>query len=575
MATLIQQRSTWWVRSGGANPSTGGFGDYRYFWSISYEQTDTDRLNNRTKIIVDYYLQLNFNEEGMISDTGDYPSGTSTCYINGSSIGSISTSSGIITTGTSWALKYIGQRSTYIYHNNDGTGSFTFQGNGFGNGTSVSTYSTSSGHFPVIPRGSVIGGVSNFSVDSGVTVYSTKNVSSYYDRIQIYVGSTLIKTVNNFSSGTKITFTESELNNIYSIVTSSSATFTFNLSTYTSSSYSTQVGNTSSTTATGSLTIINPSFSSFDYSDTNDKTYNLTGDHSKIIKGYSTLTITIPTGKKATARTRGATISHYIVDGQTLKESSGSISLPIYNYAKDNISVTAVDSRGNSSSTINVSFSALDKFINYQPIFVKDDYDYVRSDNEIGEIVTINFSGTWWNGGFGSASNALSVSYKFKKSTSGSYTTGSTAISPSVSGNDFSFNGIVQGDTSAKGFDIATSYDIVVTISDKLSSKQITYDLHAGEPAIAIFGNKCSLGAAYNESLGGTQIHGQSYIKDNCVIDATTSMNGPVTITGTSYINGTCYISGENIQNFKGTKISSGTSLPSTVTNGSIFILYS
>lgn len=574
MAVRMIERSTWWVRSGGSSPSTGGFGDYRYYWIIYYEQTDNDRINNRTKIIVDYYLQLNFTEEGMMADAGDYPSGTSTCYINGSSIGSISTSAGIISAGTSWGLKYLGQRSKYIYHNDDGSGSFTWQGNGFGKGTQVATYYTGSGAantatFPTIPRGSVLGSISSFNVDSGVTVNTTKHVSSYYDKLQIYIGSALIKTINNFSSGTKVTFSDSELNTIYSATpTKSSNTFTFKLSTYTGSNYSTQVGNTSSTTATGSLTIVAPSFDGFDYSDTNDTTYNLTKDRSKIIKGYSTVTITIPTGKKAVANTRGATISHYLIDGNTLKEASGSISYPLYNYSKDNVNVQAVDTRGNTSSTINVSFSALGKYINYVPLTVKDDYDYVRSDNEIGEIVTINFSGTWWNGGFGSVNNSLSVSYKFKKSTSGSYITGTSTISPSVNGNNFSFNGIVRGDTSAKGFDIATSYDIIVTISDKLSSKQITYDLHAGEPAIAIYGNKCSLGAAYNESLGGTQIHGQSYIKDKCTIDATTTMNSRCDI------NGGCYINGENIQNFKGTKISSGTSLPSTVTNGSIFILY-
>ena len=556
MATRIAERSTYWVVTGGSNPSP--YGDYRFFWIISYEQTDNDRANNRSKVIVDTYLQTHFTEshpdDWMASGYTYYGEGTSNVYIDGSLKHSTYVPSGTIQLGESWALSYKTTYSEYLKHNDDGTRSFTWKGTGFGKGTAVSTYT-----LPTIERQSILSSVSNFKVDDGVTVNTTKYVSSYYDKLQIYIGSTLIKTINNFTSQ-KVTFTSSELNTIYSTISSpkTSDTFTFKLSSYTNSNYSNQVGSTLSKTATGSLTIVAPTFGGFDYIDANNTTYDLTGDRSKIVKGYSTVKVSIPSNKSAVANTRGATISHYLVEGNTLSVADAASGYSLYNYSKDNVTVVAVDSRGTTSTPINVSFSTLGKYINYTPLTVKDDYDYVRSDNEIGEIVTIYFDGTWWNNNFGATGNWLNVSYKFKKSTSGSYINGSP-ISANTNGSNFSFNSIIYGDTSNKGFDIASSYDVVVTINDALSSKQITYDLHAGEPAIAIYGNKCSLGAAYN---------GQSYIKDNCTIDAATTINSRCDI------NGGCYINGENIQNFKGTKISSGTSLPGSVTNGSIFILY-
>ena len=161
MATLLKERSTYWVLSGGSNPATGDYGDYRCYWKIYYEQSDADKKLLRTKLIVDYYFQSRLGGDSY----GAYPSYTSNCLINGSSIGSISKSEGRY---TSSGLTKIGSKTTYIKHNADGTASFTFQGKGFGKNTAVSTYS-----LPKISVGTEITNNSSSSnyinLDSNVT----------------------------------------------------------------------------------------------------------------------------------------------------------------------------------------------------------------------------------------------------------------------------------------------------------------------------------------------------------------------------------------------------------------------
>lgn len=161
MATLLKERSTYWVLSGGSNPATSDYGDYRCYWKIYYEQSDADKKLLRTKLIVDYYFQSRLGGDSY----GAYPSYTSNCLINGSSIGSISKSEGRY---TSSGLTKIGSKTTYIKHNADGTASFTFQGKGFGKNTAVSTYS-----LPKISVGTEITNNSSSSnyinLDSNVT----------------------------------------------------------------------------------------------------------------------------------------------------------------------------------------------------------------------------------------------------------------------------------------------------------------------------------------------------------------------------------------------------------------------
>ena len=115
--------------------------------------------------------------------------------------------------------------------------------------TRNSTYAYS---LPIEPAASVLGSISSFTFGNAIDIPITKYNSGFYDVLTISVGGTTIKTVNGITNGTDVTFTSTELTNIYAKLPSATkGTVTFKLTTKTSSSGST-VG-TSTKTATGTI----------------------------------------------------------------------------------------------------------------------------------------------------------------------------------------------------------------------------------------------------------------------------------------------------------------------------------
>lgn len=154
---------------------------------------------------------------------------------------------------TSSGASLLTTKSNTVTHNTDGTKTVNcsagFEGTRAGTGQYV-TWSGSKTLY-TIPRGSVIGTVSNFNLEDSFSVPITKYSSSFTDTLTISIGGTLIKTIPNYTSGTLITLTDSELLSAYNAVaiTNTNTTVTFGLTTY---SGSTAVG-TSSAAATAYL----------------------------------------------------------------------------------------------------------------------------------------------------------------------------------------------------------------------------------------------------------------------------------------------------------------------------------
>lgn len=120
MAITYDWYAPYWHRSGGASPNSQL--DGRSYWVVSYEQHPE---NLTTTVYVEYRLQTyNGGPYGLsVSATG-------TAYINGSSIGS-KTLSRNTQAGEGYKFTYGGSNSTTIYHNSDGSASFTFQGKSY------------------------------------------------------------------------------------------------------------------------------------------------------------------------------------------------------------------------------------------------------------------------------------------------------------------------------------------------------------------------------------------------------------------------------------------------------------
>ena len=234
----------------------------------------------------------------------------------------------------------------------------------------------------------------------------------------------------------------------------------------------------------GLITDANPIFTDFSYEDSNSITNGLTGNNQSIIGGFSTLKITIPT--KATAQ-KGATIVSYLLADVSVQESEDEISTEISNYNSNQIVVSTIDSRGNSTTIT----KTIENFIIYSVIEVEDTNATIERNNGSEEETKISFKGTFWNNNFGNVDNSLQISYKYRESGStGDYIPGLTTITPDITDNSFSISDkSILGDTD-EGFNTGDSFEIVVRIEDELSIHEIEYRLDPGIDAIVIEGNK-------------------------------------------------------------------------------------
>lgn len=246
-----------------------------------------------------------------------------------------------------------------------------------------------------------------------------------------------------------------------------------------------------------------PIFDDFSFCDVSEKTLALTGDNSKIINGYSTVSINISDEQLPTAQ-NGATMSHFLIEGKTYTYSE-ELACEIENWSKSNITIYAVDSRG-----ISTAVTKICDMINYESLS-KGNIS-IKRENNIEELSKLNYNGKFWNNTFGLVENQVNATYTFRKSDSLDYTKGQTTINPEITDNLFSFENYILGDGTENGFLVENSYEVIVNVSDKLS--EITYSaiLGSGIPALAIYKNNVAFHGKYDEELGGTQFNGNLFL---------------------------------------------------------------
>lgn len=151
----------------------------------------------------------------------------------------------------------------------------------------------------------------------------------------------------------------------------------------------------------------------------------LTGDTSKMIKGYNTINVSMT----ATAK-KGATISSYkITNGSNVINTASGL----FNNAESGTFVfTATDSRGYSSSeTINLTV------IPYVPLTcnVNAKIELNATDSTKADI-TFEVSGNYYNGSFGAKNNTLTLAYELKPQ-SGSVSTEVITTTPTFKDNTY------------------------------------------------------------------------------------------------------------------------------------------
>ena len=264
------------------------------------------------------------------------------------------------------------------------------------------------------------------------------------------------------------------------------------------------------------MTIVNgnPEFSNFNFEDVNTTTTTLTGDPNAVIKGYSTILVTIPTSMKATAK-KEATMSKYRITSGTANpvelsysdtlRVGGQLSAP----TDPTINCYAIDSRNNST----LVSKAIATFLNYS-VMTKGTINANRK-NGTSENVTLKIDGTYNVINFGKVTNTIkSAKYRYRVSDSSTWSDyQDLTINTSVNGENgsYSYDGLIMGDTSTKGFNVEKSYTIEVVVSDELSSVTFTANIGSGIPNIALSKNGVGIMGKYDESVGGDlQIRGKN-----------------------------------------------------------------
>ena len=467
------------------NNYMGNFGGVDAYLRVYAKIERQDLVNNKSYV----------NIKQAIYASADYIySGDNSYYLN-SNIGSTGTKGGGFTFHAGETV--VNTINAWANHNNDGT--FTLSGSaGF---TSIAWNKGSSGNYsatlPTIPRGSKINDFSgSFNLGDPLTFSITKNVSTYYDVLQIgfikdntteYV---IVDTVENVENGYVWNPTEAMLNTIYTNTpTQNSRTLTFKLSTYTDSTKATQIGDTNEKSNVGMIVNANPTFTSFNYEDANSNTIALTGNSSKIINGYSTLRVS----NLAATANKGATLQLIQINDIQYPYSEN-FTVDLEKWTSNKITIYVIDSRNNSTkleTLIGINF------INYTEKTITE-----RSclrEGSINEESILSFKGTFFNSSFGAVANTLTASYKYKETGSNAWITGITALTLTINNNNFSYEGYIKGDTNT-GFSADKSFDIQIIITDVLSERAITFILTAGEPAVDVFKSNVAFGGIYNEN---------------------------------------------------------------------------
>lgn len=398
----------------------------------------------------------------------------------------------------------IGYTDVTIAHNNDGTGSVYIGG-------SISTSYLMNGScggtitLPTIARNAVTNSVTGSDIEGNFSVDYTKYVSSFTYKLRISLPNIrMLETIPYNTSGATLTLSEETIEDLFTTYsTSNSFNLGFAIETWNGS---TQISTGNEKIITAKILNANPTFNDFEFEDLNSDTVALTGDDQAIIKGYSNIEIRIPISDKAIAN-KGATITKYrLVVGDytedlTYSDSAMVSSSTIIGATTGTYNVYAIDSRNNSTLVTKLASSE----ISYTPITINSSSKVERNDSGVGTSGILTYSGTYWNDDFGDEVNSIeSVSYEFKQTSSQTWITGTTDITPTISNSDFSFTGIVRSNASDYSFDLATSYDFRITITDKLTTTVYVFTpLASGTPNLALSENGTAIGMAYDDSEGG------------------------------------------------------------------------
>lgn len=399
-----------------------------------------------------------------------------------------------------------------IAHNNDGTKSVNWAWSCATGTSGLGTISNSGTQtLTQIPRKADITSCYDFNDEQNPTM-TFSNPGGFALNARLEFASTNIKRDNIPNTGSvTFTFTDTERKLLRQKCTGNSMTVRFVIATILN-------GNeTWWSWFDKTMTIINgnPTFSNFTFADTNTKTVALTGNNQHCIQGYSNIKGTISTTNKALAK-KEATMSKYrfTIETQSIDinySSTAEVSGTLNSVPSGTFNMYAIDSRNNSTLVTKLAT----KVVQYvKPVINASTITSTRDSGGVGTNCTLKFDGTFWNNNFGKKANSIKIKYQLKKSTESTWVDGTTTITPTINGNNFSFKGLIARSKDDPSWEISESYNIKVIVTDELDTSFTETILINAVPNLALSQNGVGIMCKYNETLGGDlQVGGSQAIE--------------------------------------------------------------
>ena len=224
-----------------------------------------------------------------------------------------------------------------------------------------------------------------------------------------------------------------------------------------------------------------PTFTNFNYQDSNSSVTSVTGNNQVLVKGLSTLQVIIPSANKMTTQ-KYATPSSYSTSCDNRNGNANystqdvTINLgTISNSGSKRLNVTAYDSRGNSASAykditvydyakpvINISASRLNNFENETTLKVEGTYTKLTINNTDKNTIT-------------------GVQYRYRE-TGGTWG-GWTNINTTVSNGTFTCNDVILS------LDNSKSFEFEVKVTDNLQTNTVSTSIDIGQAIFFISTN--------------------------------------------------------------------------------------
>ena len=418
---------------------------YPYTISISFTETEVDKADNSSKInVIGQLYGKNINFTGCECTLAIYWYDDNK-YTDGRHISTTTFTS--TTKGTAEKLNL----TISVDHKDDGTLSGYAKVIFTKNGTNsyappTTTVTTASASLTSIARASALGTISDFTIGEVIEPSITKYVSTYDDLLQIYLNDELIKTISGINDGDEVNFNTSELNYIYTLMSSTqTATFTFKLTTMNGS---TTIG-TSTKTAIGTINTseIKPSVPTY----TTEEVGNVPTDWGLFVKNKSKIKFTI-----STTPSTGSTITEIktTLDGVTYTGAEFETDY-IKTAGELNLIMRATDSRKITNGEI------------YKINVVDYDLPYITSASAIrsDENGNESDSGTYLkvdlDAGVYSIEGNNTATYQvlYKKTTATEFTT------YTINSTELTYNGSVK----ISELDTNSSYDVKIVVKDYFS----------------------------------------------------------------------------------------------------------